>query len=85
MQPNIGPDEIQDKLSAFSHSVSLNDKANVRNYLSKIYIYPTPVGKERDGGMLLCNRLRGLERNMCGGMCGSLGVVGVRWGRHITV
>ena len=56
MKPNVGSDEVQDKLSAFSHSVSLNDIENVRNYLSKIYIYPTPVGKERDGGMVLCNR-----------------------------
>lgn len=56
MQPNVGSDEVQDKLSALSHSVSLNDIENVRYYLFKIYIYPTPVGEERDGGMVLCNR-----------------------------
>jgi hypothetical protein len=41
MQPNVGPDEIQNKLSAFSHSLSLNNIENVRNYLFlKIYIPP---------------------------------------------
>lgn len=44
MKPNVGPDEIQDELSALSHSASLNDKANVRNYLFKKYIYPRGVG-----------------------------------------
>jgi hypothetical protein len=46
MQPNVGPDEIQNKLSAFSHSLSLNDIENVRNYLS-LEIYIPPLWGER--------------------------------------
>ena len=45
MQPNVGSDEVQDKLSAFSHSASLNDIENVRNYLSE-NIY-TPGGGDK--------------------------------------
>jgi len=33
MKPYVGSDEVQDKLSAFSHAVSLNDIENVRKYL----------------------------------------------------
>jgi len=34
MQPYVGSDEVQDKLSAFSHAGSLNEIENVRKCLS---------------------------------------------------
>jgi hypothetical protein len=33
MQPDVCPYKVQNKLSAFSHAVSLNDIENVRNYV----------------------------------------------------
>ena len=51
MKPYIGSDEVQDKLSAFSHAVSLNDIENVRKYLFWKYIYPRGGGNGLDMGV----------------------------------
>jgi len=64
MQPNVCTDEVQDQLSAFAHSLSLNANTNVRNtYFENIY---TPGGgrleKEGGGFPVECIWESGLER-----------------------
>ena len=53
MKPNVGPDEVQNKLSAFSHKLSLNENKNVRKDLFHFFIYPRGVGKRKGRGVSL--------------------------------
>jgi hypothetical protein len=43
------------------------------------------MGKVKKGGYVLCNRLSGLERNVCWAVCWQIRVVGGGWGQQEAV